>query len=372
MTVKITKPEINVREQLNELKKPTGIAGEAMLRAETPQEQFNLIGAGRKNLIINGDMRVAQRGTSFGSTVNNIYTLDRWKVNRYAANNYYTTQETGAEGDPFINYIKVRRNTGDTSGNALSLTQRIEPSNFKAYRGRTVTLSFLYRTGTTFSPQYLRAGILGSTSGGATLGYWAYDAAAVGVNDLVIKPSTTWKQHTLSFYLGTGVETLAVAFGVEGPYPYTGTAGSDDSFQIANVQLEAGEIATPFEHRLYGEELALCQRYYQKLGHGLNEFPIGFGYLYNAGVKSAFSIPLSTPMRSTPSLEGTGYCFKIKASGTQVAVAASHFTVVYLANSSQVGLYSNANTHTDMGDEQTSAMVTNTSTDETINLDAEL
>ena len=46
MTVKITKPEINVREQLNELKKPTGVAGEAMLRAETPQEQFNLIGAG--------------------------------------------------------------------------------------------------------------------------------------------------------------------------------------------------------------------------------------------------------------------------------------------------------------------------------------
>ena len=301
MTVKISKPQINVREELNQLKKPTGVAGEAMLRAETPQEQFNLIGAGRKNLIINGDMRVAQRGTSFGNTLDNIYTLDRWKVRRYAANNYYTTQETGADGDPFINYIKVRRDTGDTSANALSLTQRIEPINFKAYRGRTVTLSFLYRTGTTFSPQYLRAGILGSTSGGAELTYWAYNAAAVGVSDLQIEPSTTWKQHTLSFYLGTNLENLAVAFGVEGPYPWTGTAGSDDSFQIANVQLEAGEIATPFEHRLYGEELALCQRYYEKFDASGN---------YYAAVSSTNNPRINgtwvVSKRATPTVTATG------------------------------------------------------------------
>ena len=269
MAVKFTKPEINVREKLAELDKPSGIAGEAMLRAETPQEQFNLIGAGRRNLIINGGMTVAQRGTSFGSTLNNIYTLDRWKVARYAANNYYTTQEAGTGGDPFLNYIKVRRNTGDTATGALSLTQRIEPINFKQYRGRTVTLSFLYRTGTTFSPQYLRAGILGSTSSSATLTYWAYAAAGVGARDQQIEPSTTWKQHTISFHLGTNVEQLAVAFGTETPYSWTGTAGSDDSFQIANVQLEAGEIATPFEHRSYGEELALCQRYF------CTGFPVG-------------------------------------------------------------------------------------------------
>jgi hypothetical protein len=54
MTVNITKPAINLRSELADLRKPTGIAGEAMLRAETPQEQFNLIGAGRRNLFING------------------------------------------------------------------------------------------------------------------------------------------------------------------------------------------------------------------------------------------------------------------------------------------------------------------------------
>ena len=68
MTVNVSKPVVNVREKLAELDKPTGIAGEAMLRAETPQEQFNLIGAGRRNLIINGAMRVAQRATSSKTT----------------------------------------------------------------------------------------------------------------------------------------------------------------------------------------------------------------------------------------------------------------------------------------------------------------
>ena len=63
MVVKVSKPEINVREKISELDKPSGIAGQAMLAAETPREQFNLIGAGRRNLIINGAMRIAQRGT---------------------------------------------------------------------------------------------------------------------------------------------------------------------------------------------------------------------------------------------------------------------------------------------------------------------
>jgi putative IMPACT (imprinted ancient) family translation regulator len=65
MVVKVSKPEINVREKISELDKPSGTAGQAMLAAETPQEQQALVGVGRRNLIINGDMRIAQRGTSY-------------------------------------------------------------------------------------------------------------------------------------------------------------------------------------------------------------------------------------------------------------------------------------------------------------------
>jgi hypothetical protein len=81
MTVNVTKPALNIREKLAELDKPSGIAGEAMLRADSVQEQRNLIGAGRKNLLINGGFDVSQRGdyTSATSTADGNYYLDRWQ-----------------------------------------------------------------------------------------------------------------------------------------------------------------------------------------------------------------------------------------------------------------------------------------------------
>ena len=313
MAVKFTKPEVNVREKLVELDKPSGIAGEAMLRADTVAEQQALIGVGRRNLIINGSMQVAQRGTTFGSTYNNAYTLDRWKARRYAANNYYTTQENADAEDPFLYYVKVRRNTGDTSTGALSLTQRIEPINFKAYRGRTVTLSFWYRTGASFSPQYFRASILGSTDTSATLSYWAYSSGVIAKQDTQIEPSTTWKQHTITYMIPSNAEQLAIAFGVETPYNWAGTAGSDDSFQVANVQLEEGKVATPFEHRSYGEELALCQRYYYKRAATVNGDRFCSG---NASSTTDFRgfIEFPVEMRASPTFETSG--------------TASHFSIV--------------------------------------------
>jgi hypothetical protein len=144
MAVKFTKPEINVREKLAELDKPSGIAGEAMLRAETPQEQQALIGVGRRNLLINGSMIVAQRGTSFGPSVNVYYGLDRWKTSRYAATNFLVTQEDNSYSGEFASphFIRVQRQAGDTSPNALSLHQKIESQTSKLTRGREVTLSF--------------------------------------------------------------------------------------------------------------------------------------------------------------------------------------------------------------------------------------
>ena len=78
MAVKFTKPEINVREKLAELDKPSGIAGEAMLRAETVAEQQALIGVGRRNLLINGSTQVSQRGTSFTSVASGETHIDQY------------------------------------------------------------------------------------------------------------------------------------------------------------------------------------------------------------------------------------------------------------------------------------------------------
>ena len=80
MVVKVSKPEINVREKISELDKPIGIAGQAMLAAETPQEQFNLISAGRRRLNINGALNMWQRGTSFSSASTVAYHTDRYQT----------------------------------------------------------------------------------------------------------------------------------------------------------------------------------------------------------------------------------------------------------------------------------------------------
>ena len=68
MTVKVRQPSVNLREKITELEKPGGIAGRDILKAETPQEVFNYIGAGRKNRIINGDMRIDQRNAGASSS----------------------------------------------------------------------------------------------------------------------------------------------------------------------------------------------------------------------------------------------------------------------------------------------------------------
>ena len=83
MVVKVSKPEINVREKISELDKPSGLAGQAILAAETPQEQFNLIGAGRRNLLHNSQFMISQRGDYMTNPLSiaggtPTFTADRW------------------------------------------------------------------------------------------------------------------------------------------------------------------------------------------------------------------------------------------------------------------------------------------------------
>ena len=55
MTVRVSKPEFNLREKLSELEKPVGLKGSELLKSETAQDARNLVGAGRRNIIINGE-----------------------------------------------------------------------------------------------------------------------------------------------------------------------------------------------------------------------------------------------------------------------------------------------------------------------------
>ena len=79
MTVRVNKSPFNLREKLSELTSKLGLKGTELARAETVQDARNLISAGRKNIVINGDMRIDQRG--FGTVSGTaIFGVDRFKI----------------------------------------------------------------------------------------------------------------------------------------------------------------------------------------------------------------------------------------------------------------------------------------------------
>jgi len=244
MTVSVTKPAINVREELADLRKPTGLAGEAMLRAETPQEQFNLIGAGRRNLIINGDFQVSQRGdySSSTSVASGAYSVDRWKSN----DPFNLQRFTGQVIDGIrTNYVKVSYN-GTAS---MGFMQLIEDKDYEVLRGQTITISAYVRTNQ------------------ALFGFRLYDGSQKYGPRFVADGN--WHRATWTFtWSPSSPSYFNILFDTyQGSFP---TIGSGDYMDIAMVQVELGKVATPFEHRSYGEELALCQRYYQ------HNFPTGY------------------------------------------------------------------------------------------------
>ena len=304
MTVSVTKPAINVREELADLRKPTGIAGEAMLRAETPQEQFNLIGAGRRNLIINGAMQVAQRGTSASLSGNGftIDTVDRMKVGRSGIDNLGATvsQATDAPSG-FSNSFKLDVTTAESSIASdeyyRGLQYTIEGHDlaglgYGTSGAQSVTLSFWVKSSVT--GKYA----LGVFRDEATdrvyaTHYTVYVAGAWEYKTITIEGDTTdaitadngnrfsfsWYLIAGSNYTGgniVGWETYGAAADLAAHHEVSWGTSTDDYWQITGVQLELGKIATPFEHRSYGEELALCQRYYEVLGQEYNASYTGY------------------------------------------------------------------------------------------------
>ena len=393
MTVRVEKPSINVREKLAELDKPTGIAGEAMLRAETPQEQFNLIGAGRRNILYNGAFEIAQRGTSFTNVDNDDYTLDRWKIIEGSTAVFTATQSTDAPNG-FAHSLKLDVTTADSSVAASDyciLNQPLEGYDIISFAAGTTdakyhSLSFWVKSNVTGT---FIAGLRYNDSGKNSGQAYTIDQANTWEHKTVVFPPQSTnapnydntEELSLYFWLlagsnYSGGSSLETGWSTTDNTRAVGqtnlVASADNEFYITGVQLELGKVATPFEHRSYGEELALCQRYFQFLGHSGNAFPIGYGYLYNDGTKSAFTIDLTTPMRAAPSVIAATDGLGIRSETSTTTVSPSHYSVGYLSNSTKVRLSSGSNTHSDLGNTNQPAFLTNTSTDETIELNAEL
>ena len=116
MTVRVNKQPFNIREKLSEVERPIGVKGNELMRAETAQDARDLVSAGRKNLIINGDMRICQRfGFNNPQTVdnNNKYYLDRFVLRENTDGAFQVRQST--PGWPFEAAMQINVTTADTS-----------------------------------------------------------------------------------------------------------------------------------------------------------------------------------------------------------------------------------------------------------------
>ena len=342
MTVKVSKPAINVREELADLRKPTGIAGEAMLRAETPQEQFNLIGAGRRNLIINGAMQVSQRGTSFTSVSANTFTLDRWKIEGGGYVAAFNISQDADAPTGLTHCLKLDVTTADTSTgyNEYSyLHYMVEgydaaAAGFGNSDGKPVTISFWHKH---------------TAAGEYSVSIRNADSTRSIVGAYYQKTSDTWEYSTITFppcpdgtwttasdrgfRIGFAISVGSLYHASEGVWNSSTElstanqvnvfADTANNFRITGVQLELGKVATPFEHRSYGEELALCQRFLYRLsGDTGDDRTIGVGFISSTS-RAEIMVQYPVELRSTPSVTVGGDVsesgFKVTAAGLGIA-----------------------------------------------------
>jgi hypothetical protein len=269
---------------------------------------------GTKNLIINGNMRIAQRATSVaGSTAAAAYiSLDRWASHASGAT-YNISQDSvtvgGETGLPttFTKYLKFNPTTGaDNCG----IWQTIE--DVDSVQG-TYTLSF-YAKGT--NPAGGSIGISLSQnfgSGGST---------TVSTTDAETFTLTgTWQRFTFTI---TPPSITGKTIGTASYYRIFFNQKADDNsatawtLDITGVQLETGTTATDFEHLQYGQQLALCQRYYQVIEAGVNAYS-------STGITG---FPFTTSMRTTPTMTfsyaGTANrVYRIDTGGTSDLTVAS-------------------------------------------------
>ena len=279
--------------------------------------------AGRRNLLINGEMKINQRVQTgslgyFNPVTGSIYTLDRWKVlnaNSFDTDSAQVTQDSSGPAG-FRNSIQMNIGNTETpsSNQVCGFQQKIEAQDLQGLKfgtssAETTTLSFwVYSNKTgTYCIQVIHE-----------------DVSKYVLFEYTISASNTWEKKTITISgntsntitddNGTGLNVIWVLCAGSGRHvsatsSWTSSGNAlatsnqvnlwDDGanyFRMTGCQLEIGTEATAFEHRSFGEELSLCQRYFQNLKAGS---------AVGSGNNVSIIVPLFCPMRTTPSLGKT-------------------------------------------------------------------
>jgi len=302
---------------------------------------------GRRNIVINCAMQVAQRATSATGVGSGFAypTLDRYKIVPSTSGRATMTQTAdGPSG--FANCLKLECTTADTSIAATEyfiLRQSFEGQDLQSLKKGTsdaekVTVSFYVK---------------GNAS--ATYTCELDDADNTRHNSQEFSVTTNWTRVILTFVGDTtgafdddNARSLNLDFWLHAGSNFTGGTHTDNvwhttdnqrvgdsqssffdstdrTFFITGIQMEVGSQATPFEHRSFGEELALCQRYFQQWTQEASGFSTNNYAAVGDAVMHGSTLPFMqyvhpTVLRATPAITFNGN-FAANISGSDYAIS---------------------------------------------------
>ena len=290
-----------------------------------------------RNLIINGAMQVAQRGTSVTNISTEAYhTLDRFNLFTENSAGRLTMSQVADVHDGFAKALKLECTTADTSiasNETLGIQQKIEGQNLQSIQkgssdAKQLNLSFYVKgnANATYTCELrdidnnrINTQTFNVTSSWTKVSLtFAADTTGTFDDDNANSLQITWWLHAGSDYTSGTFATNTWATRVNANRVNSSSTSFFDStsrtFFMTGVQLEVGSVATDFEHRSFGQELALCERYCQVIAEGANRY-FATSFAYNSSLAIG-CFTYKTQMRSEPSLiqtTGTNYYFLAQA-----------------------------------------------------------
>jgi len=307
-----------------------------------------------RNILINGDFGIWQRGTSFVSVIDQQYTVDRWvyrKINTVAVHDISRSTDvpTVAQAGRKFNYsVLIDCQTIDASISSSDIVvffQRIEGYNFLAIAQKTFTFGFWVKA--------TKTGIycVSFTSGAGDYGYvaeYTINAPDTWEYKKIIVPATP-SAGAWNYTNGTALNAVfCLAAGSNyqttpnvwqnGDFSATSNQvnscdNAANNFRLCGVQLEEGSVSTPFEQRSIQQQLELCQRYYEKsydLGTSPGTASNTNGYISSraASTDIDISVPFKVKKRTVPTvtnynpLTGSAGEARNDSAGSNVALGA--------------------------------------------------
>ena len=291
-----------------------------------------------RNLIINGAMQIAQRGTS--STTAGAYLVDRFKTFTSNTDQLAFTQAQVADApDGFTHSYKFTTTTAESalaSDEAVKIRQTLEGQNVQQLKyglssAEQITLSF-YVKGSVTGAYAVTANqtvdpwnVVGSTYTISSANTWEKKIITLPANTLTSIASNSSGGIYFEWHVSAGSANTGTDNSSWGAFAQAKTANGqvaqpiltvNSTWQLTGVQIEVGSVATPFEHLSFGQDLALCSRYYTDIVRADNNTAHLIGYTQTASVaRFGFHVP----MRAAPTIVETNFMV-LHAGGSEEAI----------------------------------------------------